>query len=84
MDSGEHKNSDDEHKELQRKIYLLDNQISALSDQVWALLRDGKEQMKAICDQMDANIPLSESDSLFLRGMVGCMLAELSCREAGR
>jgi hypothetical protein len=73
---------DSEDKNLGRRIYQLENQISALSDQVWALLRDGKTQMETICNQIDMGIPLTESDLFFLRGMVGCIIAELSCRKS--
>jgi hypothetical protein len=68
--------------QLQRQIYQLENQIGALSDQVWALMRDGKVKMGNICEQIDAGKRISESDLLFIRGMLGCLLAELSCREA--
>jgi len=70
--------SDDEN--IKRRLYQLENQISALSDQVWALMRDGQERMKTICDQIDMGIIPLESDLAFLRGMIGCILAELSCR----
>lgn len=72
----------EELKQLNRRIYQLENQISALSDQVWALLRDGKERMKTICEQIDSEIPISEGDLLFMRSMLGCLIAELSCRES--
>jgi len=68
-------------EQLQRQIYQLENQISALSDQVWALMRDGKTRMSSICEQIDAGTRISENDLLFLRGMIGYLLAELSCRE---
>lgn len=72
----------EELSQIQRRIYQLENQISALSDQVWALLRDGKARMSGICEQIDAGNNVNEKDLLFLRGMLGCIIAELSCREA--
>ena len=73
---------EEELSQVQRRIYQLENQITALSDQVWALLRDGKARMNNICEQIDAENSVNEGDLLFLRGMLGCIIAELSCREA--
>lgn len=80
MDS-EEKQPDVEEKELRRKIYKLENQIAALSDQAWAHLRDGRDRMKRICAEVDENKNISYEDLLFLRIMVGYILAELACRK---
>lgn len=73
---------DKEQEDLQKRIFQLENQISALSDQVWAYLRDGRPRMRQLCDAIDAGEILGREDLEFLRAMLGCLMAEISCREA--
>lgn len=71
-----------EKDDLQRQLYRLENQVLALSDQVWSILRDGKDRMAQICAQIDAKTPVSDQDLFFLREMTACILSQLSFREA--
>lgn len=64
-----------------RRIYRLENQISALSDQMWAYLRDYKPLIEGLRDSIDAGNTLSEKEIGFIRTLLNCVLLDLATKE---
>ncbi|RJR12822.1 hypothetical protein C4588_01600 [Candidatus Parcubacteria bacterium] len=67
-------------EEIRREIYQIENQMVALSDQIWAILRESKERMQKICELIDNGEVVPQNELVFLRSMVGCLIAEIGAR----